>query len=127
VRELLEALERADAELEPPLAYLAGGGIPLDAQELRAAVRRSELLLATGGDPRRELELDSRAVTALADDLDAPARRAELLRGLERLHGETEGLPAVEAALTRLRQEPELAWRCYACALLADALTGDGD
>ena len=125
MRELLEALEHADTEPELPLAYLAGGSVVLDKDELRAAVRRSELLLATGGDPRRELELDGRAVTALADDLDAPARRAELLAGLERLHGETEGLPAVEAALTRLRQEPELAWRCYACALLAEALVGD--
>ena len=125
MRELLEALEHADTEPELPLAFLAGGSVVLDKNELRAAVRRSELLLATGGDPRRELELDGRAVTALADDLDAPARRAELLAGLERLHGETEGLPAVEAALTRLRQEPELAWRCYACALLAEALVGD--
>ena len=125
MRELLEALEHADTEPELPIAYLAGGSVVLDKNELRAAVRRSELLMATGGDPRRELELDGRAVTALADDLDAPARRAELLAGLERLHGETEGLPAVEAALTRLRQEPELAWRCYACALLAEALVGD--
>ena len=109
-----------------PLAYLAGGSVGVDDDELRAAVRRSELLLATGGDPRRELELDGRAVTALAADLDAPGRRAELARGLERLHGETEGLPAVEAALTRLRLEPELAWRCYACALLAEALASEG-
>jgi hypothetical protein len=127
VRGLLELLEQADTELGPPLAFLAGGGVELDEDELRAAIRRSELLLATGGDPRRELELDGRAVTALAADLDAPAHRDELLAGLERLHGETEGLPAVEAALTRLRQEPGLAWRCYACALLAEALAGDGD
>ncbi len=127
MRELLELLEQADTELGPPLAYLAGGGVELDEDELRAAVRRSELLLATGGDPRRELELDDRAVTALADDLATAERRAALEVGLERLHGETEGLPAVEAALTRLRQEPELAWRCYACALLAEALAGDGD
>ena len=127
MRELLEALEHAETEPELPLAYLAGGSVAFDEDDLRAAVRRSELLLATGGDPRRELELDGRAVTALAEDLDAPARRAELLSGLERLHGETEGLPAVEAALTRLRQEPELAWRCYAGALLAGALAGEGD
>lgn len=125
MRELLLRLEQAGAALGPPLAYLAGREVALDEHELRAAVRRAELLLAAGGDPRRELELDSRAVTALAADLDAPARRDELARGLERLHDGTEGLPAVEAALTRLRQEPELAWRSYACALLADALTGD--
>ena len=126
MRELLEALEHADTDLGSPLAYLAGGGVALDENELRAALRRSQLLLATGGDPRRELELDERAVTSLAADLETPAARAQLARGLERLHGETEGLPAVEAALTRLRHEPELAWRCYACALLADALASDG-
>ena len=125
MRELLLELERADTELGPPLAYLAGQEVSLDDAELRAAVRRAELLLAAGGDPRRQLELDGRAVTALAADLDDSSRRAELQRGLERLHGETEGVPAVEAALTRLRQEPELAWRCYACAVLADALAGD--
>ena len=125
MRELLLALQQADADLGPPLAYLAGQGVALGEDELRGAVRRAELLLAAGGDPRRELELDGRAVTALAADLDDPAARAELLRGLERLHGESEGLPAVDAALTRLREEPELAWRSYACALLAEALTGD--
>jgi hypothetical protein len=122
VRELLLSLEQADVDLGPPLAYLAGQGVALVEDELRGPVRRAELLLAAGGDPRRELELDGRAVTALAADLDDPAARAELLRGLERLHGESEGLPAVDAALTRLREEPELAWRCYACALLAEAI-----
>jgi hypothetical protein len=125
VRELLHALERSDTELGPPLAYLAGQTVQLDEAELHGAVRRAELLLAAGGDPRRELELDGRAVTVLAADLESPERVSALLRELERLHGETEGLPAVEAALTRLRQEPELAWRCYACAVLADALAGD--
>jgi hypothetical protein len=126
VRELLEALEHAETDPDLPLAYLAGGSVGLDEDELRAAVRRAELLLAAGGDPRRELELDGRAVTALAADLGSAARVDALVRELERLHGETEGLPAVEAALTRLRQEPGLAWRCYACALLAEALTSDG-
>nr|MBA2462877.1 hypothetical protein [Actinomycetota bacterium] len=72
--------------------------------------------------PRREVELDGRAVTSVAADLDEPRARAVLAAGLERLHGESEGLPAVDAALTRLREEPELAWRCYACALLAERL-----
>jgi hypothetical protein len=107
------------------LAWLAGQSVELDEGERRGALRRAELLLAAGGDPRRELELDGRAVTSLADDLDTPSRRAALQHAFERLHGETEGLPAVEAALTRLRQEPGLAWRCYACALLAEALTSD--
>ncbi len=125
VRELLAELERAGADLGPPLAYLAGREVELEEEKGRAALRRAELLLAAGGDPRRELELDGRAVSAVAADLDEPAARAELAVGLERLHDESEGLLAVDAALTRLLAEPELAWRCYACALLADALAGD--
>jgi len=125
VRELLQALEQSGAELGPPLAYLAGREVALDEGEVRAAVRRAELLLASGGDPRREVELDGRAVTSVAADLDEPRARAVLAAGLERLHGESEGLPAVDAALTRLLAEPELAWRCYACALLAEAIGGD--
>ncbi|MBA3429010.1 MAG: hypothetical protein H0U07_10630 [Actinobacteria bacterium] len=125
MRELLTQLEQVNADLGPPLAYLAGRQIVLDEPPVRAAVRRAELLLATGGDPRRELELDGSAVRAVAADLDEPLARAELLRGLERLHGESEGLPAVAAALSRLREEPELAWQAYACALLADALDAD--
>jgi len=125
VRGVLAELERAEADLGPPLAYLAGQEVELEEEKVRAALRRAELLLAAGGDPRRELELDGRAVSAVAADLDEPAARAELAVGLERLHDESEGLLAVDAALTRLLREPELAWRCYACALLADALAGD--
>ena len=61
------------------------GASTVDEAELHAALRRSELLLATGGDPRRPLELYGRAVTALADDLDEPALRAELAAGLDAL------------------------------------------
>jgi len=122
---MLAELEQAEAQLGPPLAYLAGQQVPLDRNELPAALRRAELLLAAGGDPRRELELDGRDRSAVAADLDDPAARAALTAGLERLHGESEGLLAVDAALNRLLREPELAWRCYACALLAEALSGD--
>ena len=64
------------------LCFLAGRDVALDAHELGAALRRSELLLAAGGDPRRPLELHGRAVTALAEDLDEPERRAQLAAGL---------------------------------------------
>jgi hypothetical protein len=128
MRELLETLEAsgaAGAELAIPLAYLAGAPIELDADELKGAVRRAELLLATGGDPRRALELDGRAVYAVAGDLDAPARRAVLTDGLERLRANSEGLPAVGEALRSLLGDGELAWRRYASAILADALSDD--
>ena len=100
------------------LALLAGRGVPLDEDELRGALRRSLLLLASGGDPHRGLELDGRAVVALADELDSPQRRDALLAGLGALAGE-----APDAEL--LLDEPELAWRLYACGLLAEELTTD--
>ena len=44
------------------LAYLAGQAIELDAEELNGARRRALLLVAAGGDPHRELDVDDRAV-----------------------------------------------------------------
>jgi hypothetical protein len=34
-------------------------------------------------------------------------------------------LAAVSDGLARLRSQPDLAWRCYAGALLAEALAGE--
>ena len=96
MRELLELLEAGPSNsLLPGLAWLAGQEIELDAEEVKATVRRAELLLAAGGDPRRELELDGRAVTAVADDLDEPGARGQLEDSLARLATEAEGLAAV--------------------------------
>ncbi len=50
----------------------------------------------------------------LARDLDAPGRRDALMTAL----ADVEGADA-------LRADPELAWRAYACGLLADEL-GEG-
>jgi hypothetical protein len=122
VRELLATLERSDAELPTSLAYLAGTTVELDADELHAALRRAELLLAAGGDPRRELEPDGRAVTALAEDLDAPAPRAQLRGMLEALAAEADGLPRVSTAVGELLADDDRAWRTFACARLAEAL-----
>jgi hypothetical protein len=126
VRELLELLEAGPSDgLLLGLAWLAGRGIELDDEEVRATVRRAELLLAAGGDPRRELDLDGRAVTAVADDLDEPAAREQLEDALNALATEAEGMASVASALAQLRAQPDLAWRCYAGALLAEALGGD--
>lgn len=123
IRELLEALERGPAEhLPASLAWLAGQEVEIDQDELKAALRRSELLLATGGDPRRELELDDRAVTALATDLDDEAAREEFEDALARLTAAAEGLAAVSDGLARLRSQPDVAWQCFAYAVLADAI-----
>lgn len=122
MRELLANLERSDADLAISLAYLAGTAVELDAHELRAALRRAELLLAAGGDPRRELEPDGRAVIALADDLDGEAARAQLRAALGRLAADAEGLPGVSSVLADLLADETLAWRTFACARLAEAL-----
>jgi hypothetical protein len=123
VRELLELLEAGPgSSLLPGLAWLAGQSVETDQDEQRAALRRAELLLATGGDPRRELELDDRAVVAVAADLDEPVARDQLEDALARLTADAEGLAAVSDGLARLRSQPDLAWQCYAYALLADAI-----
>ena len=126
MRELLELLEAGPSNsLLLGLAWLAGQGIELDAEEVRATVRRAELLLAAGGDPRRELELDGRAVAAVAADLDDPEAREQLEDSLNALATEAEGLASVASALAQLRAQPDLAWQCYAGALLAEAIGSD--
>jgi hypothetical protein len=125
-RDWIRAAERSAPEEQwALLCFLAGREVELEATELHAAIRRAELLLAAGGDPHRPLELYGRAVTALADDLDDPGARAQLASGLEALTGEIAGLRGASEALKLLRRDGDLAWQCYAMALLADALTGD--
>jgi hypothetical protein len=121
---------RAAEDAEPPeqwalLCFLAGRGVTLDERELGSAVRRSELLLAAGGDPHRRLELYGRAVTALAEDLDHPVCREQLAAGLTALTPEAEGLQGAAEALRLLTRDPALAWQSYAMALLAEALAGE--
>ena len=126
MRELLELLEAGPGDnLLPGLAWLAGQEVDLDPDEVKATVRRAELLLAAGGDPRRELELDGRAVASVAEDLDEPEARDQLEDSLARLAAASEGLKAVSAGLAQLRAQPELAWESYACALLAEAMGTD--
>jgi hypothetical protein len=126
MRELLELLEAGPGDnLLPGLAWLAGQDVELDPDEVKATLRRAELLLASGGDPHRELELDGRAVTAVSDDLDDPAARDQLEDSLARLAAASAGLAAVSEALARLRAQPDLAWQCYAGALLAEAIGSD--
>lgn len=108
------------------LAWIAGADVPLDDDELRGALRRSLLLLAAGGDPHRALELDGRAVTALAVELDAPERRQALVRGLEGLRSEAGGLRRAETALDGLLGDVDLAWRAYAAGLLGEELAEEG-
>lgn len=107
------------------LAWIAGADISLGEDEQRSAIRRAMLLLAAGGDPHRALELDGRAVTALALELDRPERRSGLNRGLETLRANAAGLPVVTAALDTLLEDDDLAWRAYAAGLLGEELAED--
>jgi len=77
-------------------------------------VRRALLVFATGGNLRRDPDFEDPAVLELAADLATPHRRSALGSALEQLEATPEVL--------LLRDDPELAWRAFACGLLADAL-----
>jgi hypothetical protein len=125
--EELEAsgLDPHSSELLVVLTWFVAGDVGIDEAELKAGLRRAMLVLAAGGDPHRELDLDSVAAERLADELDTPERRAALAQALDGLAREAEGLGTVSVALATLREEPDLAWRSLALALLADELAGE--
>jgi hypothetical protein len=124
IRARLEELEGSEldssSELQVVLCWLVQDDIPIDAGELNAARRRAMFVLAAGGDPHRDVDLDSIAAERLADELDTPTRRAQLAGALDELPADD--LPAVTAAVRSLRADPELAWRSFALSLLADEL-----
>jgi hypothetical protein len=123
---VLEALDRG--ELGDPLAvvaYLAGQRVDLPERELNEARRRALLLLAAGGDPRRELGVDDRAVKALALDLHSAERGQLLATGLDELASLTRELPRARDAVLFLAGDVDLAWRLYALGLLAEVLGAD--
>ena len=109
---------------EPLLVLLAGRAVSLPESELRGAIRRAMLLLAAGGDPRREIEPDGRPATALAAELERPDRRRELTARLEELLEQADGLSRVQRALARLIEDSERAWLLLACVLIAEELEG---
>jgi hypothetical protein len=106
------------------LASVAGANVAVDKAERHGAARRALLLLAAGGDPERGLDLDGRAVTSLADELRTVDRQLPLEDGLRELRTQAAGLPHVTEALHALLDAPEVAWRAYAAALLAEELGG---
>jgi hypothetical protein len=126
IRDWVRSLERAEpTEQWTILCFFAGRGVAVDDDELNAAVRRAELLLAAGGDPHRPLDPFGRAATALADDLDTPERRAQLREGLESLHHEIDGLRGARESLGLLLADDALAWQTFATSLLAEALADE--
>jgi hypothetical protein len=124
---MLEELEPSlrewgDGQACAMLAFVAAEHVSLPEDELRAALRRALLVLAAGGDPHRELELEGPGVTGFANDLDSSARRAELDSALRRLRAASEGLPRAAFLLGALLEDAELAWHSLAVALLAEEL-----
>jgi hypothetical protein len=128
IRPRLEELEGSEldarsSELQVVLCWLVRDEVPIDEGELNAARRRAMFVLAAGGDPHRDVGVDSIAAERLADELDTPARRAQLATALEGLPADD--LPSVGAAAGALRADPELAWRSFALSLLADELADE--
>ncbi len=127
-RSRLEALEAAgyeplSGELLVALVWLVLGELPISEDELNASRRRAMFVLAAGGDPHRELDLNSVAADRLAVELDSQERRKALHTGLSAL--DSAGLPGVSDGLAALLSEPDLAWRCLGLALLADELADE--
>lgn len=124
-RARLEELERfghdpRSGELAVILCWLVRDHISIDETELNGARRRAMFVLAAGGDPHRGIGPDSVAAERLADELETPARVAQLVTALDELPAD--GLPAVAAAAESLCADPELAWRSFALSLIADEL-----
>jgi len=127
-RARLEDLERSghdsrSSELLVVLCWLVRDHVAIDEAELNAARRRAMFVLAAGGDPHRDLGLDSIAAERLADELDTEERRTRLAAALDELPADD--LPAVTAAAESLRADPGLAWRSFALSLLADELADE--
>ena len=126
VADVLAQLERGElGNPEAVLVYLAGQTLDLPAGELNEARRRTLLLLAAGGDPHRELEIDDRAVKSLASELWTEERRAGLAAGLDDLALRARELPGVREAVLRLAGDLDLAWRLFALTLVAEELASD--
>jgi len=104
------------------LAALAGRDVHVAEDERHGATRRALLLLTAGGDPSRGLDLHGRAVTALADELRDADRQLALEAGLRELRLQAAGLAHVNEAVRALVDAPDIAWRAYACSLLAEEL-----
>ena len=123
MQELLERLERGEVgDPLPVLAYVAGRDVDPGEDEVREAQRRALLLLAAGGDPRRELTVDEPAVKSIAGDLFSDGRRARLGAAIDDLVLRARDLPRVRAAALFLAADVDLAWRLYGLGLLAEGL-----
>jgi hypothetical protein len=121
-----ELLSRVDAgELGDPLpvlAYIAGQAVEIDDADLNGGRRRALLLVAAGGDPHRDLDVDDRAVKALAADLYTDERREQLGRSIDALVLRVRERPVAREAALFLAGDVDLAWRLFSLSLLAEEL-----
>ena len=122
-RDVLQQLEGQGDDPTLALAWLAVQAVEIGDAEARGARRRALLLLASGGDPRRGLDPDGRAVASVAADLDSTTRRDVFQAALAELRSAADGLPAISSALAALASDGDLAWRWAACAILAEEFT----
>jgi hypothetical protein len=123
--QLERTLEEDDASLAVGLvvlALVAGQDVYIEPDARHGAARRALLLLTAGGDPERGLDLDGRAVHAMAEELRTVDRQLALERGLDDVKAQAKGLSHVSEALAALRATPDVAWRAYVCSLLAEEL-----
>ncbi|MDX6427622.1 MAG: hypothetical protein QOD52_3027 [Gaiellaceae bacterium] len=125
---LEDLLTRVDAgELGDPLpvlAYIAGQAVEIHEGDLNGGRRRALLLVAAGGDPHRDLDVDDRAVKALAADLYTDERRAQLGRSIDALVLRVRERPVAREAALFLAADVDLAWRLFSLCLLAEELAG---
>lgn len=123
-----DLLTRVDAgELGDPLpvlAYIAGQSVEIDDEDLNGGRRRALLLVAAGGDPHRDLDIDDRAVKALAADLYTDERREQLGRSIDALVLQVRERPVAREAALFLAADVDLAWRLFSLSLLAEELAG---
>ena len=121
-----ELLTRVDAgefgDPLPVLAYIAGQAVEIDEGDLNGGRRRALLLVAAGGDVRRELDVDDRAVKALAADLYTDERREQLGRSIDALALRVREKPVAREAALFLAGDVDLAWRLFSLGLLAEEL-----
>jgi hypothetical protein len=121
-----DLLTRVDAgELGDPLpvlAYIAGQSVEIDDEDLNGGRRRALLLVAAGGDPHRDLDVDDRAVKALAADLYTDERREQLGRSIDALVLQVRERTVAREAALFLAADVDLAWRLFSLSLLAEEL-----
>jgi hypothetical protein len=123
---LLERLEAGElGDPLPVLAYVAGQDVELPEPSLHEARRRALLVLAAGGDPHRELDVDAPAVRTLAAELYTDERRARLGVAIDELVLAARELPRTREAALFLAADVDLAWRLFMLSLIAEELADD--